>query len=213
MWNVDAHLSSIGAIAGSTVAIRCLSCPLLCWAASMRDDFSMVILQTSQFGEAEAQQSSIQIQRHLRLLHMLAPVVAAGSGALHAYGMALRKRHGGEAAAKAKAYWTEPGWWLGLLMDLLGGRAWQVLAPGPGRAWPRCVELGHPNLWVLGFAAKANGFTRLLDRKVRVIPGLSMFIMVDKSFYHGLSMFTPISLLSIILFEFLLEFPSSRLSD
>eukprot|EP00438_Fugacium_kawagutii_P033876 Skav201121 [mRNA] locus=scaffold185:506227:512983:- [translate_table: standard] len=88
----------------------------------MRDDFSMVILQTSQFGEAQQSSIHAQIQRYLRLLHMLAPVMAAGSGALHAYGMALRKRHGGEAAAKAKAYWTEPGWWLGLLMDLLGGR-------------------------------------------------------------------------------------------
>lgn len=72
---------------------------------------------------AELDAAEAQIQRHLRLMQLAAPLVAVLSGALHAYGMALRKRHG-EAP-----YWTKQGWWIGLLMDLLGGIAFTLATP------------------------------------------------------------------------------------
>ena len=85
----------------------------------MRDDTYQTHLEIA----ARRQHHGIhsEIQRHLRLLHLLAPVLAVLSGILHAYGMALRKRHGNDASAQ---YWMQPGWWIGLLMDALGG--WNV---------------------------------------------------------------------------------------
>lgn len=78
--------------------------------------------ELAELAELDARSSS-QIQRHLRLMQLAAPLVAVLSGALHAYGMALRKRHG-----KAP-YWRQQGWWIGLLMDLLGGLAFSLAAP------------------------------------------------------------------------------------
>lgn len=83
----------------------------------MRDDTYQTHLEIA----ARRQHHGIhsEIQRHLRLLHLLAPVLAVLSGILHAYGMALRKRHGNDASNAR--YWMQPGWWIGLLMDALGG--------------------------------------------------------------------------------------------
>ncbi len=83
----------------------------------MRDDTYQTHLEIA----ARRQHHGIhsEIQRHLRLLHLLAPLLAVLSGILHAYGMALRKRHGNDASNAR--YWMQPGWWIGLLMDALGG--------------------------------------------------------------------------------------------
>eukprot|EP00434_Breviolum_minutum_P004151 symbB.v1.2.003659.t1/scaffold175.1/size369221/15 len=91
----------------------------------MRDDTYQTHLEIA----ARRQHHGIhsEIQRHLRLLHLLAPVLAVLSGILHAYGMALRKRHGNDASNAQ--YWMQPGWWIGLLMDALGGLAFTLAAP------------------------------------------------------------------------------------